>query len=63
LMGNIDNAVTLLTGTPADVRTEVFRALDAGIEIIGPACAVPLTAPMANLLEIRRSVDAYIAGR
>jgi len=62
LMGNIDNSVTLLTGTPADVRAEVFRALDAGIDIIGPACAVPLTAPIANLLEIRRSVDAYIAG-
>lgn len=63
LMGNIDNAVTLLTGTPADVREEVFRALDAGIEIIGPACAVPLTVPKANLLEIRHSVDAYVARR
>jgi [methyl-Co(III) methanol-specific corrinoid protein]:coenzyme M methyltransferase len=49
LMGNVNNPRTLLEGTPEDVATEVRAALKAGVEIIAPECAVPLTTPTANL--------------
>jgi [methyl-Co(III) methanol-specific corrinoid protein]:coenzyme M methyltransferase len=49
LMGNINNPQTLLQGTPGDVAAEVHAARQAGVEIIAPECAVPLTTPLANL--------------
>jgi [methyl-Co(III) methanol-specific corrinoid protein]:coenzyme M methyltransferase len=49
LMGNINNPQTLLQGTPEDVAAEVHAARQAGVEIIAPECAVPLTTPLANL--------------
>jgi len=52
LMGNINNPETLLRGTRRDVAAEVEDCLAAGIEIIGPECAVPLTTPTENLQQI-----------
>ena len=49
LMGNINNPVTLIGGSPDDVAREVEECLLAGIEIIAPECAVPLTTPTLNL--------------
>jgi len=49
LMGNVNNPRTLLRGTPEDVALEVEAALNAGVEIIAPECAVPLTTPTENL--------------
>ncbi len=55
LMGNINNPQTLLAGTPEDVADEVAVCLRAGIEIIAPECAVPLTTPTRNLQAIERA--------
>jgi MtaA/CmuA family methyltransferase len=55
LMGNINNPTTLLHGTPEDVRREVHACLRAGIEIIAPECAVPLTTPTRNLQAVERA--------
>jgi [methyl-Co(III) methanol-specific corrinoid protein]:coenzyme M methyltransferase len=52
LIGNVNNPNTLLRGTPEDVAREARYALEAGVEIIGPECAVPLTTPNRNLLAI-----------
>lgn len=49
LMGNINNPRTLLHGSPEDVAVEVNAAVKAGVEIIAPECAVPLTTPTENL--------------
>ena len=62
LVGNVNNPETLRAGSVEDVRREVFRALDAGIDIIAPECAVPLDAGMANVRAVRESVDAYHGG-
>ena len=56
LMGNINNPRTLLHGTPQDVAGEVEECLRQGIEIIGPECAVPLTAPTENLQAVAAAV-------
>lgn len=59
LAGNVNNMRTLLTGSPEDVRREVFYALDAGVEIIAPECAVPVDTSLANVTAVREAVDAY----
>lgn len=55
LVGNVNNPQTLLNGTPEDVRREVFYALEAGVNVVAPECAVPLITPNRNL---RAVVDA-----
>lgn len=62
LVGNINNPTTILTGAPEDVGREVRRAIEAGIDIIAPECAVPLNAPMANVKAVADAVKEY-AGR
>ncbi len=49
LIGNVNNTQTLLAGTPDDVAAECTRAIDGGVDILSPECAVPLTTPTANL--------------
>ena len=48
LMGGISNFV-LLRGTPDEVVAMASEAGDAGMDVIGPECAIPLTTPLANL--------------
>ncbi|MHB8997201.1 MAG: MtaA/CmuA family methyltransferase [Armatimonadota bacterium] len=52
LMGNLNNPELLLHGTPEQVRQAAREAHAAGVDIIAPECAVPLTAPTANLKAI-----------
>ena len=52
LVGNINNARTLLQGTPEDVYQQARYAIEAGVNIIGPECAIPLSTPLENLRAI-----------
>ena len=56
LVGNINDPKTLYAQGPPEVREEVFRALEAGVPLIGPECAIPLRTPIQNLKEIPRAV-------
>lgn len=49
LLGNVNNAQTLFQGKPEDVRKQVRYAIEAGVDIIAPECAIPLATPMQNL--------------
>jgi len=49
LVGNVNNAQVLFQGTPDEVRNQVRYAVEAGVNIIAPECAVPLTTPLENL--------------
>jgi MtaA/CmuA family methyltransferase len=51
LMGGIGN-YQLLRGTPDDVVAMAQGAAEAGMDVIGPECAIPLTTPLANLKAI-----------
>jgi [methyl-Co(III) methanol-specific corrinoid protein]:coenzyme M methyltransferase len=59
LIGNINNPRTLLVGTPAQVAEACHRAIEGGVDILAPECAVPLTTPSANL----RTLVDVAAGR
>jgi len=56
LVGNINNARTLLQGTPEDVHQQARYAIAAGVNIIGPECAIPLSTPLENLRAIVEAV-------
>jgi MtaA/CmuA family methyltransferase len=57
LAGNINNPVTLYARGPAEARAEAQRAIDAGVQIIAPECAVPLQTPVRNLKEIVQTCE------
>ncbi len=63
LVGNINNPTTLYARGPAEVRAEVFKALDAGVQIIAPECAIPLKTKLENLLEMPAAVKDWAAER
>jgi [methyl-Co(III) methanol-specific corrinoid protein]:coenzyme M methyltransferase len=52
LVGNVNNPQVLYQGTPDDVHQQVRYAIEAGINIIGPECAIPLSTPIENLKAI-----------
>ncbi|MDP6352846.1 MAG: MtaA/CmuA family methyltransferase [Alphaproteobacteria bacterium] len=56
LIGNINNPETLFAKGPEAVREEVLRNLEAGVQLIGPECAIPLQTSLENLVEISRTV-------
>jgi MtaA/CmuA family methyltransferase len=51
LMGGISN-YKLLRSTPEEISADAQSAAQAGIDIIGPECAIPLATPLANLQAI-----------
>lgn len=59
LVGNINNPETLFSKGPEAVRAEVYKNLDAGIDLVGPECAIPLQTAIENLKEIPRAVRAW----
>jgi [methyl-Co(III) methanol-specific corrinoid protein]:coenzyme M methyltransferase len=56
LVGNVNNPETLYSKGPAEVGSEVVRLLEAGVQMVGPECAVPLQTPIENLRAIRATV-------
>jgi MtaA/CmuA family methyltransferase len=52
LVGNINNPEVLFQGTPEDVHKQVRYAIEAGVNMIGPECAIPLSTPFENLKAI-----------
>ena len=52
LVGNVNNAQVLYQGTPDDVYKQARYAIEAGVNMIGPECAVPLDAPWKNIKEL-----------
>jgi [methyl-Co(III) methanol-specific corrinoid protein]:coenzyme M methyltransferase len=59
LVGNVNNPSTLYSQGPAEVAAEVRENLDAGIQMIGPECAIPLQTPIESLLAIGDTVRAW----
>jgi [methyl-Co(III) methanol-specific corrinoid protein]:coenzyme M methyltransferase len=55
LMGGVNNPQTLFCGKPSEVEKEVREAIEAGIDIVGPECAVPLLTPLENLKAVARA--------
>jgi [methyl-Co(III) methanol-specific corrinoid protein]:coenzyme M methyltransferase len=63
LVGNINNPQTLFAKGPEAVHEEVIRNLEAGVQLVGPECAIPLQTPIENLLQIPQSVKEWHAAQ
>ncbi len=63
LVGNVNNPQTLYAHGPEEVRSEVFKCLDAGVQMVAPECAVPLATKLENLMEIPRAVKEWHAAQ
>lgn len=61
LVGNINNPETLYSQGPEDVAAEVRSNLDAGIQLVGPECAIPLQTAIENLKAIPQAVRDWHA--
>ena len=59
LVGNINNPETLFSKGPEVVGQEVLRNLEAGVQLIGPECAIPLQTSIENLKAIPRTVQEW----
>jgi [methyl-Co(III) methanol-specific corrinoid protein]:coenzyme M methyltransferase len=57
LIGNVNNPEVLLHGTPEQAAEHTQYAIDAGVQVVGPECAIPLQTPLENLQAISRIVD------
>jgi len=54
--GNVDPVGVLLKGTPGDIKREVYKCLDSGVDVLTPGCAI---APRTSDENLRAFVDAY----
>ncbi|MBM01228.1 MAG: methyltransferase [Chloroflexi bacterium] len=63
LVGNINNPETLYSKAPEDVKQEVYRALDSGVQLIAPECAIPLKTKIENLLAIPDAVNQWVSNK
>ena len=61
LVGNINNPETLFSKEPEDVAAEVVKNLDAGVQLVGPECAIPLQTSIENLRAIPSAVREWHA--
>jgi methylthiol:coenzyme M methyltransferase len=56
LVGNVNNPETLFARGRDTVRDEVRANLEAGVQMVGPECAIPLQTAIENLRAIRETV-------
>lgn len=59
LVGNVNNPTTLYSKGVDDVKDEVRRNLEAGVQMVGPECAIPLQTPIESLRAIRDAVVEF----
>ena len=57
LMGNINNPEVLLKGDTKTVAERTLYAIEAGVQIVGPECAIPIKTPTENLIEIVKAAN------
>lgn len=58
-MGNIPTFTTLMNGQPEEVEQVSYQALQDGIDILAPACGVPVQTTNANLMAMKKALERY----
>ncbi|MDD3925852.1 MAG: uroporphyrinogen decarboxylase family protein [bacterium] len=60
LMGGISNVAALMAGDEQLMEAQIRSALDAGVNVIGPECAIPLNTGMESLKAIGRILSGIL---
>lgn len=60
-MGGTSNLTVIRSGDEAVARADVRAKAAAGVDIIGPECAVPLDAPHRNMVALTEEVRGLAA--
>lgn len=59
LIGNIPTYDVLLSGSPEMVMEESLRALEDGVDLLAPACGIPVRTPLENLRVMVKAVERF----
>ena len=59
IVGNISTSQTLFTGTPEEVKADVKKALDEGIDILAPSCGLAPKSPIENIKAMVEARNEY----
>ena len=59
VIGNVPTHDLLLFGTPDRVREASLRALDDGVDLLAPACGIPLHTPVENLKSMVKAAEEF----
>ena len=59
LIGNISTAGTLLFGSPDNVKSEVFKCLKEGVDVLAPGCGIAPRTPTENIRAFVQARDEY----
>lgn len=58
IMGNV-NTTDLLTGSPQEIKKQVFENLAAGVDIISPGCAISPCCPSENIRAMSEAIHTW----
>ncbi|MEM2873457.1 MAG: methylcobamide:CoM methyltransferase MtaA [Nitrososphaerales archaeon] len=59
IVGNVSTSRTIFLGNPEKVKEEAKRALDAGVDLLAPACGLAPGSPLENIKAIVTAVKEY----
>jgi [methyl-Co(III) methanol-specific corrinoid protein]:coenzyme M methyltransferase len=59
IIGNVSTSKTIFMGTPDEVKEEAKKVLDAGVDLLAPACGLPSVAPLDNIKALVTAVREY----
>lgn len=60
LMGGLNNHQVLYAGSSEEVADQTRCAVNQGIHVVGPECAIPTRTPLRNLIEISRTAREMV---
>jgi [methyl-Co(III) methanol-specific corrinoid protein]:coenzyme M methyltransferase len=49
ILGNVSSKETLLFGTPEEVKVEVKKSIEAGVDLLEPGCGIAPSTPLVNI--------------
>ncbi len=59
IVGNISTTQTLFRSSPEEVKAEVKRVLEAGVDILAPSCGLAPRSPIANIKAMVEARNEY----
>ena len=59
IVGNISTSQTLFTGSVEDVKGDVKKVLEAGVDVLAPSCGIAPLSPIANIKAMIEARNEY----